>query len=65
EAFASLVKGRGGRDRAKNNSFLKNFVRRTLNKKRFFARSRTQGCLPAEQAGRQTKAESEGLSLCY
>jgi len=30
EAFASLVKGRGGRDRAKNNSFFKKFVRRTI-----------------------------------
>jgi len=42
KVFAPLVKGRGGRDRAKNNSFLKNFVRHTLNKNRFFARVRRQ-----------------------
>jgi len=52
EVFTSLIKGRGGRDRAKNNSLLKNFVRRTLNKNKFFARTRTQGCL-ACRAGRK------------
>jgi len=40
--LTSFIKGRGGRDRVKNNSFPKEFVQRTLNKNRFFARTRTQ-----------------------
>jgi len=48
EVFASLIKGRGGRSRAKNNSFLKEFVQRTLNKNRFFARVRTQALSKAK-----------------
>ena len=44
EVFTSLDKGRGGRDRAKNNSFLKNSVRCIL-KNKFFARMRTHSVM--------------------
>ena len=47
ETFASLVKGRGGRARAKTifkYKKLKSFRRPLFSKYRFFARARTQGC---------------------
>jgi hypothetical protein len=55
--------GRGGQrlplktNKSKNR---KSFVRSL---KKIFARSRTQGYLTAERAGRQTKVESEGLNI--
>jgi hypothetical protein len=46
--LTTLIKGRGGRGRAKNSSFFKKFVRCTINKDRFFARAMTQALSKAK-----------------